>query len=62
MIDKEYRKLYDSLLKSDDLSSDFTGDWEEDKRLFIESQDELDRLVNTITEIEDEDEYGEDIY
>jgi len=55
----EYRKLYDSLLKSEDLSPEFVGVWEEDKKLFIELQDELEYLAETplIEDEDDEDSY-----
>jgi len=55
----EYRELYDSLLKSEDLSPEFVGVWEEDKKLFIELQDELEYLAETplIEDEDDEDSY-----
>ena len=61
----EYKKLYDQLLKSGDLLDVFpsaSGDWNQDKKLFIELQDELDYLTDTPLILEDEEEQDEDIY
>ncbi len=46
----EYKKLYNSLLKSEDLfelDAEFTGVWEEDADRFIQLQDELEYLTET---------------
>ena len=64
MIEKEYKKLYDSLLKTDELfelGSEFVGVWEEDRTHFVELQNDLEYLAETPL-IEDEDEYEEDSY
>ena len=54
----EHKKLYDLLLKSGDLFDvfpDAVGDWSQDKKGFIEIQDELDYLTNTPLEIDEEE-------
>ena len=60
----EYRELYNSLLKSEDLfelDSNFTGVWEEDKKRFIDVQDSLDYLTDTPTiYFEDDNEEDEE--
>lgn len=58
----EYRKLYNSLLKSEDLfelDDSFTGTWEADKERFVEIQDELEFLTETPLILEDEEEQEE---
>ena len=61
-----YKNLYDQLLKSGDLFDvfpDASGDWIEDKKQFIELQDELEYLTDTPLILdEDEEEEQEDFY
>jgi hypothetical protein len=63
----EHRALYNSLLKSEDLfelDSNFTGVWEEDKKRFIDVQNELEYLTDTplFEDDEEDEEQQEDIY
>lgn len=62
----EYKKLYDQLLKTEDLLDVFphaSGVWEEDKKEFIKLQDELDYLTETPLILEEnEEEQEEDFY
>lgn len=62
----EYKNLYDKLLKDGDLFDlmpEAKGNWEEDKRGFIEIQDELEYDSDTflfLDEEEQEDYFFED--
>lgn len=51
---RDFRKLYDCLLESDELYVMFKGmkgEWEIDSKKFIQSQLDLEKMVNaTITE------------
>jgi hypothetical protein len=56
-----YKRLYDTLVKNDELLIVFptlTGEWKTDKKVFIEEQDNLENISNE-TLIEDDTLYGE---
>jgi hypothetical protein len=63
---KEYKELYDSLLSSGvlfDVLPGATGKWEEDRKCFVNVQDELDYLAETQLYLDEEqEEQDEDIY
>ena len=51
MQENMYKNLYDCLLESDELYVMFRGmkgDWEKDKKRFIEEQEKLENLVRGI--------------
>ena len=60
----EYRKLYDSLLKAEELPGNFTGSWEEDKEEFISAQEILEKIITDQIDVylDEEDEEQEDFY
>lgn len=41
----DYKKIYDSLLKAETLPSNFTGNWEDDKKEFISVQEILEKIL-----------------
>jgi|GEM_PF-5339930 len=53
-----YRKLYDTLLETDELKimfPKFKGDWEHDKKLFIDYQKKLEVEILKLEVQEDDD-------
>lgn len=48
---QKYKKIYESLMESEDLYvlfEDMTGEWDTDKHRFIELQKELDKYISEI--------------
>ena len=59
---ERFRKLYDSMLDSGELSEVFplmSGDWNKDKNKFIREQTELEELLNTTNlDLDDIDDFN----
>ena len=58
----EYEGIYRKLLEDDELSSNFTGDWELDKVSFILMQESNEDIVLDLDEDYDDDNFFEDEY
>ena len=52
----QYKLLYEALLQEKNLPNYYIGNWEKDKKLFIEEQEELENnIINFDTIVEDEE-------
>lgn len=58
----EYERIYRKLLEDDELSSNFTGDWELDKASFILMQESNEDVVLDLDDDYDDDYFFEDEY
>ena len=59
----DYKKLYNELLKAEELPEHFVGNWEDDNREFIRTHEILEDIILKQTyDITDEEEQDEDIY
>lgn len=54
-----YRLLYESLLKEENLPNYYSRIWEKDKKFFIEEQEELENNILNFDTIIDDEEYSD---